>query len=117
MFSPVLTRIEDILNSPSKFSIPVYQRDYKWGKDEALDLIEDLKNYQEGAGENLFLGNFIFEKSKSEIFVVDGQQRLTTILLLLVACKLHAMKLEAHKLAQSVLVQGEMEFSGLKISY
>lgn len=71
MFSSVPTRIEDILNSPSHFVIPVYQRDYKWGKDEALELIEDLKTYEQTAGENLFLGNFIFENTKDQkTFVV-----------------------------------------------
>ena len=88
MFTPNRARIEDILNAPSQFTIPVYQRDYKWGKDEALELIEDLRNYPVSDEENLFLGNFIFEETKEQkTFVVDGQQRLTTILLLLVACR------------------------------
>jgi hypothetical protein len=99
MFNPVPTRIEDILNSPYQFAIPVYQREYKWGKEEALELIEDLQSYTQSEDENLFLGNLIFEKSQGQkIFVVDGQQRLTTILLLLIACRMRARTLGLNKL-------------------
>ncbi len=103
MFSPVRARIEDILNSPQQFSIPIYQRDYRWGREEALELIEDLKNYQGTEGENLFLGNFIFQNTgEKKTLVVDGQQRLTTIVILLVACKMRALKLSKHDLAHEI---------------
>lgn len=99
MFNPVPTRIEDILSSPTVFAIPVYQREYKWGKEEALELIEDLKSYMDTDGEHLFLGNLIFEKTKGQkTFVVDGQQRLTTILLLMMACRMRAKELGLSKL-------------------
>ena len=50
-------------------------------------------------GENLFLGNLIFEKAKDQkTYVVDGQQRLTTILLLLIACRMRARELDLQKL-------------------
>ncbi len=94
MFNPIPIRVEDIFNSPSQFAIPVYQREYKWGKEEALELIEDPENYKGLSDENLFLGNLIFEKSKDQkTFVVDGQQRLTTLLLLLIACRMRARQL------------------------
>lgn len=99
MFNPVPTRVEDILNSPTQFAIPIYQREYKWGKEEALELIEDLESYMDTEGENLFLGNLIFEKTNNQkTFVVDGQQRLTTILLLLIACRMRAKQLGMIKL-------------------
>jgi hypothetical protein len=99
MFSPVPTRIEDILNAPAQFAIPVYQREYKWGKTEASELVEDLNSYKDCEGENLFLGNFILEKSRDKkTYVVDGQQRLTTVLLLLIACRMRAKELKLSKL-------------------
>jgi uncharacterized protein with ParB-like and HNH nuclease domain len=67
MFNPVPARVEDILNSPTQFAIPIYQREYKWGKEEALELIEDLESYMDTEGENLFLGNLIFEKTKDHV--------------------------------------------------
>jgi len=87
MFNPVSTSVHDVLNSTTQFAIPLYQRDYKWGEEEATELIEDLRNYDDTTKEGLFLGNIIVEKCKDQnTLVVDGQQRLTTILLLLVAC-------------------------------
>lgn len=103
MFTPNRMRIEDVLNAPSQFEIPVYQRDYRWGKDEALELVEDLRNHGSGGGRALFLGNFIFETTdEKKTFVVDGQQRITTILLLLIACRLRATDLGLHGLAATI---------------
>lgn len=103
MFNPVPTRLEDIFNSPSQFAIPVYQREYKWGKEEALELIEDLESYKDAGGENLFLGNLILEKAREQkTFVVDGQQRLTTLMLLLIACRMRARELGLVKLEPKI---------------
>jgi hypothetical protein len=103
MFNPVPTTIHDILNSTTQFAIPVYQREYKWGEEEASELIEDLENYHDSDTEGLFLGNLIFEKAQEKnTLVVDGQQRLTTILLLLVACRMHAKKLGLVPLATKI---------------
>jgi uncharacterized protein DUF262 len=109
MFHPVPTRLGDVFNSPSQFAIPVYQREYKWGKEEAQELIEDLKSYVDTVGDGLFLGNLIFEKSQDQrTFVVDGQQRLTTILLLLIACRMHARNLGLAKL--ETMIQDKITF-------
>lgn len=103
MFNPVPTRLEDVFNSPTQFAIPIYQREYKWGKEEALELIEDLESYMGVEDENLFLGNLIFEKSKEQkTFVVDGQQRLTTLMLLLIACRMRARDLGLFKLEPKI---------------
>src|ERR1017187_2774378 len=94
MFNPVPTEINNILNSTTQFAIARYQRDYKWGEEEASELIEDLRNYHDSKEDALFFGNLIFENPKEgRRLVVDGQQRITTILLLLVACRMHAKKL------------------------
>ena len=97
MFIPQSKTISDILNSSSPFAIPRYQREYKWGKEEAMELIQDLTSHQRigsGKHEELFLGNFIFETTQdNKTCVVDGQQRLTTIILLLLACKMRAKEL------------------------
>lgn len=74
------------------FLIPDYQRPYAWDKDECLTLWEDLFAFtipnddvdQFDSSEMYFLGpivTFVNEDSKKEI--IDGQQRLTTLLLLL----------------------------------
>ncbi|MBI1228066.1 MAG: DUF262 domain-containing protein [Bacteroidetes bacterium] len=58
-----------------RFEIPSYQRAYSWEEKQINQFIEDLKN----AGKKYYLGHFIFEKKEENIlYVIDGQQRLTT---------------------------------------
>ncbi len=90
MIKPEAKFIREILSSSIQYEIPIYQRDYKWSGAEAEELINDLKERQEAKADNLFLGTIILESSKDEgkkAQVVDGQQRLTTIILLLIACR------------------------------
>src|SRR3990172_3845305 len=98
MINPVPARIEEILNSPTQFAVPKYQREYTWGKNEAIEFLEDLRSYVDSGTGNLFLGTLIFDTSKENqkrIKVVDGQQRITTILLFLIACRNVARQINA----------------------
>lgn len=67
------------------YEIPLYQRPYDWGIDQVSDLWDDIDKNDPG----YFLGIVLFRPSKSEdpisneFHIVDGQQRLATILLLL----------------------------------
>ncbi|MGN7298109.1 DUF262 domain-containing protein [Ferdinandcohnia sp. SAFN-114] len=72
------------------YRIPLYQRPYNWGKDQWNDLWEDLIRLE--GEETHFLGSVITisqerQKGFSYFEVVDGQQRITTILLLLTAIR------------------------------
>ena len=111
MINPDPEKIESILNSSAQFIVPRYQREFSWGKGEAIEFIEDLKSYSTPDSGRLFLGNIIFdisdEKNK-KIRVVDGQQRLTTILLLLVACRNLARKIGAEPIAN--IIQDKIAF-------
>jgi len=74
------------------FKIPLYQRPYNWGKDQWNDIWEDLMGLVEECNDNHFLGFVITisqERQKGFVFyeVVDGQQRITTILILLIAIR------------------------------
>lgn len=103
MISPVATRIGDILNASTQYAIPRYQRDFKWGETEAQELVEDLNNYRGQDREHLFLGNFIFEATRDQkTYVIDGQQRLTSIVLLLIACRMHARNLNWPQLESTI---------------
>ncbi|NLK43060.1 MAG: DUF262 domain-containing protein, partial [Tissierellia bacterium] len=88
---PMRTGLLDFLKNSSgcQFVIPVYQRNYTWtaGK-EVKQLLEDFKNVLERKYSNHFLGIIIYldtpiDFSSREFSVIDGQQRLTTIFLLL----------------------------------
>ena len=77
------------------FTIPGYQRPYAWGKEQAQDLLDDLVGALASAPEQLaeappyFLGSIVLIKGETspEATVVDGQQRLTTLTLLLSAIR------------------------------
>lgn len=75
------------------FRIPLYQRPYAWQKDQAEELLDDLLGF---VGDEpvdqlnpYFLGNIVVIKQdhKPDADVVDGQQRLTTLTILLSAIR------------------------------
>lgn len=70
-----------------QFVIPAYQRPYAWGKDQALALIGDLLDaFRDSPDEEYFLGSIVVVKrstSSAEAEVVDGQQRLTSLSILM----------------------------------
>lgn len=115
MIDPNPAKIEDILKSSVQYVVPKYQREYTWGKEEALELISDLKAQIETADAQayspLFLGSMIFDISddrNGHVTVVDGQQRITTLMFLLVACRERARELKEHGLA--ALLQERITF-------
>lgn len=83
----------------ARFSIEYYQREYKWQTKHLRELLEDLtekfsESYEEGDErsaiqkyENYFLGSIILCEKNGSKYIIDGQQRLTTITLLLIYLK------------------------------
>lgn len=72
----------------SKYIVPLYQRNYAWGQDEIEQLLQDLyenfKKAETNASLNYFIGSLVVLKRKDGLYeVIDGQQRLTTLSLLL----------------------------------
>lgn len=70
------------------FRIPVYQRPYIWSEDEVSELVDDLLfAYDSKPEAEYFLGSFVFQSKESkdhfkENDLLDGQQRMTTLMLL-----------------------------------
>jgi len=79
-----------------KYSIDYYQREYNWQEKQVCELLDDLsgkflEDYQYGHERTMvatyshyFLGSIIISKKDGGSFIVDGQQRLTTLTLLLI---------------------------------
>lgn len=76
------TTIFGLFNSGIQFTIPVYQRAYSWQKDNWSVFIEDIKEQTSRQNPYSF-GNLLLEtKVKDRTYeVIDGQQRLTTIVI------------------------------------
>lgn len=84
-----IKKIEDLFKreSVSKIVVPPYQRAYSWEEKQLMEFINDIKEYAQ-KDKNYYLGHFIFEENKNNVLeVIDGQQRITTIILFLIICK------------------------------
>lgn len=78
--------LSKVFSSDFDFLIPDYQRPYAWGTEEALQLLDDLEDsLTRNVDEPYFLGSVVLVKVKGEprSEVIDGQQRLTTLTILL----------------------------------
>lgn len=79
----------------NKFIIPEYQRPYAWSDEQIQTLFEDLVEYTENNNESTyFLGTIVsYENENGEQEIIDGQQRITSLFLLLRALysKLNSM--------------------------
>jgi uncharacterized protein with ParB-like and HNH nuclease domain len=88
-FKPLSLSIKELFtNADSKYKIPQYQRPYKWEGDQVFQLWDDVFEAYENNENNYFLGSIITAKPRdnensSYVDVVDGQQRLTTLTILL----------------------------------
>ena len=77
-------KIGELLTN-DKYFIPIYQRNYSWGDEEISYLIQDLWNaYLNNENKNYYIGSFVVNKKENGDFeVIDGQQRLTTLTLIM----------------------------------
>jgi len=78
--------IIDLFGKTSRYIIPSYQRSYSWTEKECSELWEDLKFvFETKENKEYFLGNIVLAKSNDrvEFEVVDGQQRLITLIIIL----------------------------------
>jgi len=93
--TPTYRSVKQLLQSQS-FSIDEYQREYKWEKKHVEELLSDLQGkfqscYNEGdetskvsSYEEYFLGSIIISKRNGKSYIIDGQQRITSLTLLLI---------------------------------
>lgn len=76
---------QKIFSSDFQFSIPQYQRPYRWGVDQATQLLDDLSSSMDRGGDDpYFLGSLVLveDDNVGHFEVIDGQQRLTTLTIL-----------------------------------
>ncbi len=90
-------KLLDFLKKSPQFIIPIYQRTYSWTERECRQLWDDvLRSGKDDAVAAHFVGSIVYiEKgiyqisSQSPMLVIDGQQRLTTVMLILEALARH----------------------------
>ena len=86
---PVYDTIYHFLGTDQQFTIPIFQRKYNWNKEQCEQLFDDMIMIGQSSDENHFLGSIVHLNDTYNIIptyrVIDGQQRLTTLTLLLCA--------------------------------
>ncbi|MDW4322603.1 DUF262 domain-containing protein [Staphylococcus sp. LKG4-2] len=79
----------DFLRSAVKIYIPVYQRNYDWHIENCKLMFDDLLDLEINNNKSHFFGSIVVKPGNysQDIIVIDGQQRLTTLSLLMLAIK------------------------------
>ena len=72
---------KSIFDMGDKYVIPLYQRAFAWKEKQLRQLIEDICDLAENA--NYYIGSLVVSEQSGKFEVVDGQQRLTSLYLLL----------------------------------
>lgn len=82
-----------LVNNYKRFIIPNFQRSYKWGTKQITDFFSSI----EENNENYFIGNIVCvvgdKNEENRLMIVDGQQRITTITLMLIALRDYAKEI------------------------
>ena len=71
----------DIFDTDIVYEIPLYQRAYAWEEKHIIQLVEDINDISKS--EKYYIGTLIVSEHDGKFEVIDGQQRLTTLFLLL----------------------------------
>ena len=89
------SNIYKYLGGTCQYLIPLYQRTYSWGQEQCVRLWSDIVNLHNTRREGHFVGSIVRIDEDSAAgstlaMIIDGQQRLTTLTLLLIALRDYA---------------------------
>jgi uncharacterized protein with ParB-like and HNH nuclease domain len=106
---PSIQTLGQILYSPSQYVIPVFQRNYRWEEHQWEKLWEGINEIQNPDKKgNHFMGFLVFragfaQPGQHTVFhLIDGQQRLTTLSVLLTGIRNVAQRIGNQELAREV---------------
>lgn len=112
--------IYEILNGNKQFLIPVYQRFYSWDVEQCKRLWNDIVEMQKKGKVGHFVGSIVniaeqaMPTGVQKYMIIDGQQRMTTLTLLLLALRDYALahpgdtSINAHRI-DGMLLKNEYE--------
>jgi len=79
----------NFLEGKQRFVIPVYQRNYDWKEEQCKQLFTDIVSVIQNDRQSHFFGSIVFKQSgtafERDYIIIDGQQRITTVSILLTA--------------------------------
>ena len=90
-----------IISNNRRFIVPKFQRDYSWNNEQWDDLWQDIETMREEHDEH-YMGYLVLQTQDDKLFyIIDGQQRFTTVLLLIYA----AIKCVERMIAQGIDIE------------
>jgi len=110
------TNLAGVLEGKKQYQVPLYQRVYSWGQKQLDQLWNDIAELaaarRDEPAASHFIGSLVLAQSPdysvvgvSKLLVVDGQQRLTTLTLLLAALRDHLMDTGDRERAEGIQAQ------------
>ncbi|MBO4140205.1 DUF262 domain-containing protein [Micromonospora tulbaghiae] len=110
--------LKKIFSADFDFAIPHYQRPYAWGTEQALQLLDDLEDaLVRDAAEPYFLGSLVLVKpdeNAPRADVIDGQQRLTTLSILLAVLRDLAKNDDVATVLRDMVLEPGVALDGIK---
>lgn len=96
-FNTTNSTFRQLLGNGLSYRVPPFQRDYAWSEDEWDDLWQDILGMFEEEGDpSHYMGYLVLQSSDSKQFdIIDGQQRITTISVMILAALGHLQDLVA----------------------
>ena len=96
-FNTTNNTFRQLMGSGLSYRVPLFQGDYSWGPDEWDDLWQDLVALFDDAPEPVhYMGYLVLQSADNRAFdIIDGQQRMTTLSLLMLAAVSHLSDLAA----------------------
>lgn len=70
----------EFISKCRKLKVPYFQREYTWDKKQIRQLIDDVSKSQ---SENYYIGTIVISHKNGEHYIIDGQQRISTLILIL----------------------------------
>lgn len=106
-----ITSIAEIFASQNTYAIPIYQRSYCWEKEQIEQFFQDImKLCRLEKKSTHFIGTIniqvVHQSNRDQFYIIDGQQRLTTILLMLLAIR---------NLLEKEIIQTKNDHLGIRI--
>ena len=99
-----LLGVGELISQNDKLSVPIYQRAYAWEEKNIDDLFNDIKVSINDYSKEYFLGTIVLsEKDRSGVLeIIDGQQRITSIVILFSCLRDYFQKKEEKKFSHSI---------------
>jgi len=118
-FNTTNSTFRQLLGNGLTYRVPPFQRDYSWTESEWDDLWQDILGlFEEDAEASHYMGYLVLQSSNSKQFdIIDGQQRITTFSILILAALGHLKDLIALKLDPENNTKRKEQFQNSYIGY